>query len=95
MCEVGRPLGAQHAVGARRSGRIEPHRHDVARRASRRARGQLQPIGDLLQADIRPIRDAGRVLAQSVDQETSRRDIEQRVVDRLFLPNRFLRLSPS
>ncbi len=78
--EVGGAPGAQHAVGAGRSGRVEPDRDDVFRPEARCRDGDAEPVNDLSQADFGTFHGARRVLAQAFDEKLPV-EVHERVVD--------------
>ncbi|MDZ7638403.1 MAG: hypothetical protein U5J83_09170 [Bryobacterales bacterium] len=69
MDEVSRALGAKHARGAGRPRGIEAHHNDVVVRHPDLPDGQFQPIGDLLQADLRPFLGAGGMFEERFDEK--------------------------
>jgi len=78
--EVGRSAAAQDARGARRPRCIEPRGDQFRERHAGPRCRQLEPRGDLPEADLRPLDAPGRVLAEPVDQELAPL-VEKREVD--------------
>ena len=77
MREVGRATSAEHTFSARGSRRIEADGDNVGERNAALLSRHLEPVGDLLEADVRSLGRERGMLAQAVEEELSSGAVEQ------------------